>query len=702
MDKQQAICLDGCKTTPLSSYLKALGLLRILSKEEQVTASWENDRFVLRTSMSVDTIADYLLTKYNPTPIIGPWSYNKYESAKENLLQIIESDRNRFKAYDETLAKMNEILTEIGIPAGKEDAKKVIDKNKTMLLKMCRNHLPDCVVPWIDAVGIIEKDKPRYAPILGSGGNDGNFDMSENFAKNLKNMLIGDDKNSRMLARTALTGQESRLENITMMGHNPNGGGGPNYGNGFSGKSLSNPWEYILMMEGIVLFAGSITRRKSASTGKASFPFSSNASNVGYHTATIDDTDDGSEPQSKGEIWAPVWDQPATYDEILHLFGEGRVQFGRRSAQTGVEFARAIITMGTDKGISKFQRFCMLKRKGKAYMTIGAGSFDVTNDQNADLLSELDEWIDQFAKKIRVEKQSGSLKRLKRSLDASMIKYCSNRKKPQLLQILINVGRLERYASQQVELRPLQKLTRKWLAECNDGSAEFRLAASIASIQGHSSVGSIRVNIEYVKREVEWKRDKNSIYCVWKEDDTLIRNMERVLQRRFLDGKMSSHKTMPIHGTIPAQVGDIVQFLNGELDESKIRDLVLPLSIIENEYTSEDRSEADDRSKQIPEIYAIIKLLYPSNEGECIPNEASVLNMLHAGRHYDAFNKAKYMLRAHGMIPENYSRGTSNKKTTTIADSVKKRLLASILFPISMKDRKKLICTVIRQPEFEN
>ena len=42
--------LYGCQTEPLSSYLKALGIFKILSeqKDEEVMCRWENNRLVIK------------------------------------------------------------------------------------------------------------------------------------------------------------------------------------------------------------------------------------------------------------------------------------------------------------------------------------------------------------------------------------------------------------------------------------------------------------------------------------------------------------------------------------------------------------------------------------------------------------------------------------------------------------------------------
>ena len=107
---------------------------------------------------------------------------------------------------------------------------------------------------------------------------------------------------------------------------------------------------------------------------------------------------------------------------------------------------------------------------------------------------------------------------------------------------------------------------------------------------------------------------KNSVSFVWKEDDNLLKNMSRVLQRRSLDGKIKSHDIIPIKGIIPAKIDDITKFLNGDLDTRKISDLILPLSIVdvtpETEYSWKNNLQ-EDISLPLPEAYMIMKLIHP-------------------------------------------------------------------------------------------
>ena len=696
--------LYGCKTAPASSYLKSIGLIKLLSKiDPTITAFWENDYFVIQTGRTQEKIYDYFLNEYEPTPVISPWSYNKYEKTKESLKSLLKSNK-RFKTYEEIINQIEKsIFKKFKETIGQRAEKKSIDKNKTYLLKLCRNMMPEEYIPWLDVVYVLGTEKPSYAPLLGSGANDGNFDIAENFVKCLKLVLSAStiQKSKKWLESALFGGLPIELCSINTIGHNPDGSGGPNSGLGFEGKAMSNPWDYIIMIEGAMLFAGNVSKRLFGIQKKAVFPFTVAPSNVGYATASAYDTGEGSEPPSRGEMWFPIWSRPTTYREIEYVFKEGRMQIGGRHAKTGTEAARAVITLGTERGIDKFERYGILKRKGKLYLFVNYGTLHTEYAPMANLLDELDKWHFSITK---TNKQSASLKRILRRYDDAIIKFCTTRDKRHMLDILSMVGMLERHISMLEGFKALPSMDKesscRWLDECYDGSAEFRLAASVASILPSSGVEGVRTNLECAKVERgNWKHQKHLPSFVWKEGDILIRNMSRILQRRGIDGQKKSLRVLPIEGAIPARTGDIVKFLDGILDMKKIDGLILPLSCMTmyrgmNYPWKQHRFEGDDDVDMIPEAYMVMKLVCPPSEEDSIPYDMSMLQMLNSERIDAAYAKAVYMLQAHGYTPLSYNQRTKISPSTTVSKIVKKHLMAALLFPISLQTRNAMVKAV--------
>ena len=694
--------LKGCAPTPFSNYLKAVGLFKIIAeqKDPKITACWDNDRLILNTELSKDEIVEFVLKQYRPSPIVAPWSYNKYEKAITECKDIITSER--FKSYKETVDRIEDVISEFcKITKTKKFEKASIDpktkpKAKPLFLRLCRNTLPDDAVPWLDAVFVLTGQDVKYAPILGSGANDGNFDMAQNFLTKLKILL--DDKNtdkSKTWLESALFGEIVKLDEAKMVGHNPDGAGGPNSGTGFEGKPLSNPWEYVLMMEGTIMFGGSIARRQSTNTDKAIFPFTTNAANIGYATASSDEGGNN----TRGEIWLPIWQNPTTYKELLHVCNEGRVQLDGRQAKTGVEFARAIASYGAERGISEFQQFCILKRKGDAYLTINADKMRTAYEPAVHLLSEIDTWYSPIIKQSTSKGASASIKRMVRNLDGAIMKFCKYQTKQLMLEVLILVGKLDRYVSRYEDLKTALKLSPDWLEYCYDESVEFRLAASVASIKSKYSVDSIRTNMENIVHERGvWTYKKDSIFTVWSENDDVLRNMSRILLRRSVDAKIKSASSIPIEAFIPAEIDDVNEFLHGNFDMKKMSDLLPALSIIDMESGMTypwKNIRRDSMIMALPEAYIIMKLVYPPDTKENIPFDSKVLDLLSAGRIDDAYAKASYMLYSHGLSPLRYSKKTGIAKDTTLSDVVQKHVMAALLIPISQYDRKNMLKQVI-------
>ncbi|MCL6442096.1 MAG: type I-U CRISPR-associated protein Csx17, partial [Alicyclobacillus sp.] len=77
MASEHEIVLRGCRPTPLASYLKALGVLRLVSQQAggaSTTGWWEEEVFHLRSSLNEEDLVQFFLEDYRPTPIMAPWN----------------------------------------------------------------------------------------------------------------------------------------------------------------------------------------------------------------------------------------------------------------------------------------------------------------------------------------------------------------------------------------------------------------------------------------------------------------------------------------------------------------------------------------------------------------------------------------------------------------------------------------------------
>ena len=183
----------GCTATPFGSYLKALGVLRLVSDQADSEAKgrWEGEAFTIESSLDEEGIATFFLEKYKPTPILAPWNgasgfYPK--DNKDGITAIAGSSDPRFAGYRESIAICRE-MDEVAAGKGVDE-----DERRTATLRHCRNRLPDEAVEWLDAaVGIAADGSRSFAPLLGTGGNEGRLDYTNNFMSRIAALLIEPD-----------------------------------------------------------------------------------------------------------------------------------------------------------------------------------------------------------------------------------------------------------------------------------------------------------------------------------------------------------------------------------------------------------------------------------------------------------------------------------------------------------------------------
>src|ERR1017187_8455206 len=101
--------LDGCTTQPLGSYLKALGVLRLISEQADGATRgwWERGHFCITSKLDKPDLAGFFLDEYKPTPILAPWNGGSgfYEKdRKVGIEAIANSTSGRFADYRAAIA----------------------------------------------------------------------------------------------------------------------------------------------------------------------------------------------------------------------------------------------------------------------------------------------------------------------------------------------------------------------------------------------------------------------------------------------------------------------------------------------------------------------------------------------------------------------------------------------------------------------
>ena len=731
--------LTGCTPEPLHSYLKALGVLRIVGEQldPQAQGWWQGAVFHLRSIYGPDELVEALFTRYTPTPIVAPWNGGSGffpKDAKEAIEAIEASEDERLAPYRKTIAKAREVLAKLGI-------REKPDKDaKLRILAECRAWFPDEAVTWLDAAYVLTSERPEYSPLLGTGGNDGHLEFSNNFMQRLLDAFaLGRSQSrrrrieaepaerARMWLRSALFGDLVPLLSRSIGQYHPGGSGGPNATQGFEGKSLVNPWDYVLLIEGTLLLAGSAARRLGVDSGdKASFPFTVTGVGTGYASAVIAEYGGGSDrTESRAEIWMPLWERPALLPEVRQVFAEGRAQWGGRQARTGIDFAEAAISLGVERGISEFRRYGLLQRNGKAYLASPLGRLRVQVRSEARLLRELDQWLVGLRRVCSERKNApAGLWKALQDVDEAILAYASQGKgKGRLLDVLVAVGRAEwivaaRPRARGNSLRPVPALSLDWYKICYEETPEYRLAAAVASIAGVKSkqetertearaspqwvVPPLRANLEPVSLVGNrWVWAPESRSAVW-GPGSLARNLGNVLVRRAMEAVRGRLENLPIHGARPASLAEVHLFLTAQTSDDRLEDLLRGLSLVAWPDWDVSRHETATayagKPLAVNPAYALLKLvtldrplaLKPGSEPVSIRPEPAIFSLLRANRLTDACALAIRRLRASGFVPKI----TEPRDLVTGIDG--ERLLAALLIPVA--DIRELAQCVLRTP----
>ena len=93
------LSLTGCHPEPLGSYLKALGVLRLVGNQEDQDARgrWRGNTFTLSSELHETALVAFFRDEYHPTPLLAPWNSGSgfrvqgKRPEAEHTLQMLES-----------------------------------------------------------------------------------------------------------------------------------------------------------------------------------------------------------------------------------------------------------------------------------------------------------------------------------------------------------------------------------------------------------------------------------------------------------------------------------------------------------------------------------------------------------------------------------------------------------------------------------
>jgi CRISPR-associated protein Csx17 len=105
------VVLSNCRTEPWASYLRGMAVLRIVAEQRDPRARgrFSKDRFVLTSDLDKESLLDFFLDDYRPTPVLSPWSGGSgfYSNDDRTALErILASGDPRFELYAKTISQV--------------------------------------------------------------------------------------------------------------------------------------------------------------------------------------------------------------------------------------------------------------------------------------------------------------------------------------------------------------------------------------------------------------------------------------------------------------------------------------------------------------------------------------------------------------------------------------------------------------------
>ena len=721
--------LTGCTPTPLSGYLKALGVLRLLSSQAdpEVRGGWRDEHFVIGTRLSWAELESFFLERYAPTPFVAPWSKGGGFLKKAAFLEMMESSPlPRLVPFQEGIRAGRELCAEAERAAAvvwaikrepmaftTKDEREAYRKRPDYILRLAKAErnfkrlkddalLPECRLrwrgphlEWLDAAMILRPDdKPVFPALLGSGGNDGRFDFTKIFMEQFQALFDVTRVDTQVPARTtsllrhALIGNaELGTGNFIIGMYFPGTAGGANSSNGLSGKSNVNPWDFLLAMEGAMLFSAAGSRRLASGAGASvSAPFSVRGAPAGYVSAST------SEELKQGEQWMPLWERPVSLPELRALLGEGRAQVDRSPTRQPVDLARAIARLGVSRGVTAFERYGFLKRNGQANFAVPLGRWRVVTQPNQEILADLDVWLNRFQRAARDKGAPARLGLLARRLTDAVFAVTAHGADPlrwQDLLLALADADAGLAVGTGIAAGALTGLRPGWLAAADDGSPELRLALSLAAQYGlrHHFLPLDRFGRLATTDEGKRLAADPRVVCAGRD---FFADALALVQRRLVESAGNKDGLVdltPVHAAVTADLRDLSVFLQGGLDCGRILRLARALMMLDMAALRENPRQLrppEGHGVPVDDAYAMLRFcllprhLITGNEWR-IPVQEAVFRRLVAGDLTGAIRRAVSHLQAHGRIPP-----------IRVAAGDARLLAASLAFPISRSTRDEL------------
>ncbi|MCK6506884.1 type I-U CRISPR-associated protein Csx17 [Myxococcota bacterium] len=706
MTVRHTLLLTGCHPRPLASYLKAVAVLRLVAEQVDsgATACWQGDDLELTSTLDAVGLRRFFSQDYRPTPVISPWNGGSgfYPGDNQSGIEpISQATQPRFAAYAQAIQVARQVMADQGVQEKVKDGKAV-------LLERLRAELPDDALPWLDAAVLLTADGLKFPPLLGTGGNDGRLDFSNNFMQRLWAMeQAGAGLQAQWLDNSLLGTPTPKLVDAAIGQFLPSHAGGFNTSFGFDGKSRVNPWDFVLLVEGALAFAAAAVRKlEGAEAAAMVFPFMVRAAGAGYASAT-----DKDESDTRDELWLPLWSQPATWRELRQLLGEGRAMVsaggGPRPAVSALDFARALGDLGVDRGIIAFERYGFHTRNGLSTLAVPLGRWQVRRNPSAARLAGLDAWLDRFRRAASDANGPASLRRLRRRLDEAVLAVCAQDTWPNRRTLLLTLGQAELQLNKSIAfardkgVAPVPWLDPQWLPAPDEQGVEERLAIHLAAAGLRH-----RFSLAEGDRVLSWAKVEDPAR-VWSGTD-LHRDLAALALRQDVERAQRGQASPPT--LVGADLADLAAFLAHQTDDPALADLALAFALLR----PAELQAAAGRVEQaeVPYLFALLALAHGDaplpldtrgriRDGDpVLPPVPGLLRRALAGDDVGSSRLALRRLRASGLPARAFAHRRPEARDIGLSTSpdLTRRAAVALAFPLSVRARAALVARTLVLP----
>lgn len=683
--------LNGCAPTPLAHYLKALGILRLVSEQPDPEARgwWEGERFLLATHLDEDELLDFFLEEYEPTPLFNPWGARSgyfpgsSESSARKVLEAIEtSGRDRFASFKDIINCVREILktTTGGKKPGDKDGKE-------LLIRTLRNSVRGKSQLWMNTVvGIVSMSTKEleFPALFGTGGSEGSGSYTSAYMAAIGEALI--DRRWDHAIRVSIlggVGVPGCSWDQSMGQYLPSGS--------------ASPWDLLLAFEGACVVHSSVSSRSlTAGQRWLSSPFYVANSPYGYPSGARQDQfmmNKGKELPGRGEQWFPLWHRPLLFSDLEKIFIAGRAATKRSRAVDGWSMARAIATRGVDAGIDEFIRYGYQQRNNLAtHFAIPLGRFRVPDYVVPSLacLDDLDTWLTRLRRAARDRGATNRLRMNERRLSDALfvlVQHPGVSAHWQAVMLALADVEVVLLNSGNVRCGPIPPLRSEWVSAADDGSPEWRLAVALA-LQARALRRDDKTPIDSVRRH--WVPSKNQESAAVMQGRRGIDDAIALVERRLIEAAQTGMRTLPLVSAIKAHASeaDLAALLAGEADLNRTLTLARPLMAVKGrEWAQHPQAISRPPVTRWPDegwmAIRLAMLPWSLPDGRTIGVDPAILRWLESGDAATAIQLALRRLHAAGV--------SATVRFGYVPPDMARLWAAAIAFPIQRRTAELMV-----------